>query len=64
MRTREPLPDPKEEEEEEQQPAQPPLLPSSLIIYLYVGHFLARWGARFISLSTLIPPTLFPIHFA
>ncbi|RVW74824.1 Solute carrier family 40 member 1 [Vitis vinifera] len=33
MRTREPLPDPKEEEEE-QQPAQPPLLPSSLIIYL------------------------------
>ncbi|CBI18088.3 hypothetical protein VitviT2T_011869 [Vitis vinifera] len=46
MRTREPLPDPKEEEEEEQQPAQPPLLPSSLIIYLYVGHFLARWGAR------------------
>ncbi|KAJ9694084.1 hypothetical protein PVL29_009862 [Vitis rotundifolia] len=44
MRTREPLSDPKEEEEQE--PAQPPLLPSSLIIYLYVGHFLARWGAR------------------
>ncbi|XP_073063042.1 solute carrier family 40 member 2-like isoform X1 [Primulina eburnea] len=29
--------------EEEQQPLS---FPSSLLIYLYVGHFLARWGAR------------------
>ncbi|CAL5389949.1 unnamed protein product [Camellia sinensis] len=27
-------------------PQQQPPFPSSLLIYLYVGHFLARWGAR------------------
>lgn len=63
-RTVEPLPDPHEEEEEEElqhPPAQPPLLPPSLIIYLYVGHFLARWGARFVSLSS---PCYFQFIFA
>lgn len=41
MRIREPLlPD------EEPQPSQHSVLPQSLLMYLYVGHFLARWGAR------------------
>ncbi|RVW74809.1 Solute carrier family 40 member 2 [Vitis vinifera] len=41
MRIREPLlPD------EERQPSQHSVLPQSLLMYLYVGHFLARWGAR------------------
>ena len=54
MKIREPLlPD------EERQPSQHSVLPQSLLMYLYVGHFLARWGARFFSLTTLILLDLF-----
>ncbi|XP_010529923.1 PREDICTED: solute carrier family 40 member 1 [Tarenaya hassleriana] len=49
---------PQPEEHEQELPQNPPLLPPRLVMYLYVGYFLARWGARMWEFSV----ALYMIH--